>query len=242
MKNMLNFLSDEELVALKEWLSQDKKDTSAIISKKLQQLVIESTMNESTIEMINAEIHDRKVKNTGDFKYLEEVRKIKDKIEMRDISLENATFRSSIWKDVENIDPNLPGYLITPSGDCIPVVEGITHIKAMKNVLEKCDPKKYGKTMRFDLTWLAFLATGSVLYVGVRRKGPLDSLELYRGTNVYFHFPYKNGINLPVTSAQKEVMEQLKKNNDHNFIFHEVYVDADPYVEEVQKENGPHHK
>lgn len=33
MKNMLNFLSDEELVALKEWLSQDKKDTSAIISK-----------------------------------------------------------------------------------------------------------------------------------------------------------------------------------------------------------------
>ena len=239
MKELLNTLSNEELIALKEWLSQEQKNISGIISKKLQQLVVESEIDKSTLDVIDEEISARKLKNTGNFKYLEEVKKIKDKIETRDITLENLTFRSSVWKDVENIDPNLPGYLITPAGDCIPVVEGISHIKAMKNILSKYNSSKYEKVTRFDLILLAFLETGSILYVGVRRKGPLDSLELYRNSDVYLHMPYKNGINLPVT-VEQAVINCLKKNNNHNFKFHDSYID-ETYDNQIQNQSSRHY-
>ena len=88
-------------------------------------------------------------------KRIESLRKIKSKLYQHEFLSKNGTKEKVLalrCEKAEDIDPMIPGYILTHDGELLPVVEGDVHPKVAENYLKKyfgdlwIDQKRQGKS------------------------------------------------------------------------------------------------
>ena len=169
----------------------------------------------------------------GDYTKSESLMLIKDKICKKDL-INNDGERVPIisLKDVEEIDLDIPGYLIFPNDIIYPIVNGSSHHEEFKKVLSLIHNRNVN--YNFQEAFIELFKLNIIVYVGVRRNKSNTRYDNFN-EEVKLYLPYGE-----LTEFQKESILKMDENNDLDLeIFYrypgESFIKLDNLIERIKK-------